>query len=193
MDPGAKGAVWRHVTSPTARRRRSRLHGGEEAPGSVGCWCPNAGYRGRIPHRGKVREGHQRQGVPGGSTGIAQRHSANSVESVIQVRSPVAGASATGQLTQPQGQVIGMARSIARELSRGKRDREMCGPGLHRHDMTRARWMSGFSRGHTNLSQRSGSAPAEVAEVVKHPQLPRMRAISSVRSPRSTAAWVWAH
>lgn len=87
--------------------------------------------------------------------------------------------------------VIGMARSIARELSKANVTANVVAPGYIDTDMTRA-LDERIQQGRCNLSQRSGSAPPPRSPGWSASWLPRMRAISPVRSSRSTAAWVWA-
>lgn len=87
--------------------------------------------------------------------------------------------------------VIGMARSIARELSKANVTANVVAPGYIDTDMTRA-LDERIQQGALQFipAKRVGTPPRSPGWSASW--LPRMRAISPVRSSRSTAAWVWA-
>lgn len=87
--------------------------------------------------------------------------------------------------------VIGMARSIARELSKANVTANVVAPGYIDTDMTRA-LDERIQQGALQFIPAKRSAPPPRSPGWSASWLPRMRAISPVRSSRSTAAWVWA-
>ena len=132
-----------------------------------------------------VREGHRRQphrGVPGGAAGIAQ-HAAQAVRPDRSSSGSVSGTWGIGNQANyaaSKAGLIGMARSISRELSKAGVTANVVAPGYIDTEMTRA-LDERIRRGHWSSSRRSGSAPPRRSPGWSASWRPRMPATSPVR------------